>query len=160
MQFFVSGSKCSQVIKYGNGLTLSGPATMSIHPCRLSTARLPAVFLRSVRISPPIFPMVSHGPPAPNGFAFRRSYPVLLSMISCRSTDSPICIIPHLIMNLAHEMQMENEHAHPAFWRLERDVPTEINVFILNSQTARLPGFPAFQPFCCGNIPGKYAWRC
>ena len=100
MRFFVSGSICSHVMIYGR---CQPPICATIRKTQagcLPAARLSAVVLRSVTISPPIFPVVSHGPCAPNGFAFRRSFPVLMSVNLCWSTDSIICIIPYLIMNI------------------------------------------------------------
>src|SRR5450830_1323463 len=64
--------------------------------CCLSVVRLPIVFLRSVRTSPPIFPVVSHGPFVPNGFALRRSFPVLKSIFPYSAKKSTCLHYPLL----------------------------------------------------------------
>ena len=62
-----------------------GPLRLSVTPvpAAFSAVRLSGVFLRSVKTRPPIVrPVVSQGHAPPNGLDLRRSFPVLLSILS------------------------------------------------------------------------------
>ena len=56
----------------------SVPNVQDAESSRRPTVRRSIVFLRSVKIKPPIFPVVNHGPCSPKGLALRRSFPNLM----------------------------------------------------------------------------------
>ena len=112
MQFYTSVIAITMFVKWGNH---SHPAAGMLHvaprKCAqlagnhsakraclrgLSANRLPVDFLRSVNIRPPIFPVVSHGPFAPNGLVLRRSLPFLCSILHFPATPkrSLECLTP------------------------------------------------------------------
>ena len=65
----------------GSHLSAHSVAAISEVSLFLLRIRLSGVFLRSVKIKPPITPLESHGPFVLEGCAVRRSFPVLISII-------------------------------------------------------------------------------